>query len=242
MKTLVVIPTYNEAENIRDLLEAVFQHAPEVHVLVVDDSSPDGTADIVKDLQKKDSRIHLLQRPGKQGLGSAYVEGFRYALDHHYDAVMEMDADFSHNPSDIPRILEALQQADIVLGSRYTNGISVVNWPLKRLMLSYAANRYASWVTGVPLRDLTGGFKGIRRRVLEAVGLDNLESDGYAFQIELTVRAWYLGFKIVEIPIIFVERRKGSSKMSKRIILEAAWRVWKFRWEGIRLKRNRRSL
>ncbi len=242
MKTLVVIPTYNEAENIQDLLKAVFQHAPGVEVLVVDDNSPDGTARLVEAFGRQDPRVHLLQRPGKQGLGSAYVAGFRYALEHDYEAVLEMDADFSHNPADIPRILEALKQADIVLGSRYTNGISVVNWPLKRLMLSYAANRYASWVTGVPIRDLTGGFKGIRRRVLETVGLDRLESDGYAFQIELTVRAWYLGFKIVEIPIIFVERRKGSSKMSKRIIWEAAWRVWKFRWEGVWLKRNRRRV
>ncbi len=241
MKTLVVVPTYNEAENIRDLLQAVLKAAPEVEVLVVDDNSPDGTARIVEELQRSEPRIHLLKRPGKQGLGSAYVAGFKYALEHGYDAVMEMDADFSHDPTDIPRFLKAIREADVVLGSRYTNGISVVNWPLRRLMLSYMANRYASVVTGVPIRDLTGGFKCIRREVLEAVGLDNLESDGYAFQIELTVRAWYLGFKIVEIPIVFWERRKGASKMSKQIIWEAAWRVWKFRYEGFRLSRNRRK-
>ncbi len=241
MKILVVVPTYNEAENIRDLLKAVLEKAPKVEVLVVDDHSPDGTADIVREVQQTEPRVHLLERPGKQGLGTAYVAGFKYALAHGYDAVMEMDADFSHDPADIPRFLEALKEADVVLGSRYLNGVSVVNWPLRRLMLSYTANRYAALVTGVPLRDLTGGFKAIRREVLEAVGLDNLESDGYAFQIELTVRAWYLGFKIVEIPIVFWERRKGASKMSKRIIWEAAWRVWKFRIEGLRLQRNRRT-
>ncbi len=238
MRTLVIIPTYNERENIRELIRQVREIAPTVEILVVDDNSPDGTGQIVAEIAEKDSQVHLLQRPGKMGLGSAYVDGFRYAMDRGFDCVMEMDADFSHDPRDIPRFLEMIKHYDIVLGSRYTNGISVVNWPMRRLMLSYMANRYASLVTGVPIRDLTGGFKCIRTRVLEAIDLDTIRSDGYAFQIEVTVKAWYRGFAIVEIPIVFVERRKGQSKMSKRIIWEAFWMVWRLRLEHLFKKRR----
>ena len=242
-KVLVVIPTYNEAENIHAILDAVLSQGPEVEVLVVDDSSPDGTAEMVKERMKKDPRIHLLVRPGKMGLGTAYVTGFRWALEHGYDYVIQMDADFSHNPEDIPRLLQMLRTHDVVIGSRYTDGINVVNWPMKRLLLSYFANIYARWVTGVPVRDLTGGFKGWRREVLEAIGLEEIVSDGYAFQIEMNVKAYSLGFSVVEIPIVFVERRAGVSKMSRRIIWEALWMVWRLRfWRWFRAPARRKAL
>ena len=242
-KVLVVIPTYNEAENIHAILDAVLSQGPEVEVLVVDDSSPDGTAEMVKERMKKDPRIHLLVRPGKMGLGTAYVTGFRWALEHGYDHIIQMDADFSHNPEDIPRLLQMLRTHDVVIGSRYTDGINVVNWPMKRLLLSYFANIYARWVTGVPVRDLTGGFKGWRREVLEAIGLEEIVSDGYAFQIEMNVKAYSLGFSVVEIPIVFVERRAGVSKMSRRIIWEALWMVWRLRfWRWFRAPARRKAL
>ena len=242
-KVLVVIPTYNEAENIDAILDAVLSQGPEVEILVVDDNSPDGTAEKVRARMGKDSRIHLLVRPGKQGLGTAYVTGFRWALEHGYDLVIQMDADFSHNPEDIPRLLQMLRTHDVVIGSRYTDGINVVNWPMKRLLLSYFANIYARWVTGVPVRDLTGGFKGWRRKVLEAIGLEEIVSDGYAFQIEMNVKAYSLGFSVVEIPIVFVERRAGVSKMSRRIILEALWMVWRLRfWRWFRAPARRKAL
>ena len=242
-KVLVVIPTYNEAENIHAILDAVLSQGPEVEVLVVDDSSPDGTAEMVKERMKKDPRIHLLVRPGKMGLGTAYVTGFRWALEHGYDHIIQMDADFSHNPEDIPRLLQMLRTHDVVIGSRYTDGINVVNWPIKRLLLSYFANIYARWVTGVPVRDLTGGFKGWRREVLEAIGLEEIVSDGYAFQIEMNVKAYSLGFSVVEIPIVFVERRAGVSKMSRRIIWEALWMVWRLRfWRWFRAPARRKAL
>ena len=209
MKALVVIPTYNEAENIEDIIKRTLDVSPDVEVLVVDDGSPDGTGDIVEKIAKENPRVHLLRRPGKMGLGSAYVTGFKYAIKNRYQWVIEMDADFSHDPADIPRFLELAKEYDLVIGSRYTNGISVVNWPLKRLLLSYFANVYARIVTGVPINDLTGGFKCFNRGVLEAIDLDRIISDGYAFQIEMNFHAWKKGFKIKEMPIIFVERRAG---------------------------------
>lgn len=242
-KVLVVIPTYNEAENINAILDAVLATHPDVEVLVVDDNSPDGTASLVRARMEKDSRVHLLERPGKMGLGTAYVTGFRWALAHGYDYIIQMDADFSHNPEDIPRLLSLLQTHDVVIGSRYTEGINVVNWPMKRLLLSYFANIYARWVTGVPVRDLTGGFKGWRREVLEAIGLDEIVSDGYAFQIEMNVKAYSLGFSVVEIPIVFVERRAGVSKMSRKIIWEALFMVWRLRfWRWFRAPARRKAL
>ena len=226
---IIIIPTYNERDNIGRLLERVMALPYGLHVLVVDDGSPDGTAEIVKEWQAKEPRVHMLQRPGKMGLGSAYRDGFRYALDRGFEYIFEMDADFSHDPDAIGGFLAAAEEADVVLGSRYLNGISVVNWPLQRLLLSYFANAYTRWVTGLPLRDATGGFKCFRRRALEGIRLDNVKSDGYGFQIEMSFRCWKKGFKIKEIPILFVDRLAGVSKMSRRIVYEAAFMVWRLR-------------
>lgn len=233
MRVLVIIPTYNEAENIKSLIPEVLAQGEKlgssvrIEVLVVDDNSPDGTAQIVKEFQKiYEDKVHLIERPGKLGLGTAYVEGFKYALKNGYDYVFEMDADFSHDPKEIPKILNgALDSYDIVIGSRYSHGVSVLNWPMSRVLLSYFANLYARKMTGVPIMDLTSGFKCISRRVLEKIDLDGIRSNGYAFQIELTVKAYYKGLKIKEHPIIFVERRSGVSKMSKKIVFEAALMV-----------------
>ncbi len=232
-KTLVVIPTYNEAENISRLLPAVLQQDAHLHILVVDDGSPDGTAQVVQRAMASEPRIHLIQRPGKLGLGTAYVAGFRYAIQERYDCVFEMDADFSHNPEDIPRLLEKIGEYDLVLGSRYIHGIRVVNWPMSRLLLSYFANIYSRVITGLPLCDATGGFKCFRRSVLEAVDLDGVKSNGYAFQIEMSFKAWKKGFSIVEVPIIFLDRRAGVSKMSKKIVREAMLMVWRLRFRAI---------
>ena len=221
-----MIPTYNERENIEKIIKEVLRQSPDIHVLVVDDNSPDGTWEVVEKIKKKEKRVDLIKRPEKMGLGTAYVEGFKYALKNGYDVVFEMDADFSHDPNDIPRILQELNGYDMVIGSRYCNGVSVVNWPMSRLLLSYFANLFARKVTGVPIRDLTSGFKAIRRRVLEKLNLSEIRSDGYGFQIEIHVRAYRKGFKIKEIPIIFVDRRSGHSKMSRRIVWEAFWLVW----------------
>jgi len=204
-------------------------------VLVVDDGSPDGTGDLVEAWTKREPRVHLMRRKGKLGLGSAYRDGFRRALDQGAQYVFEMDADFSHDPDAIGGFLAAVEDADIVLGSRYLNGVSVVNWPLSRLMLSYFANAYTRWVTGLPLHDPTGGFKCFRRRALEAVDLDKVKSDGYAFQIEMSYKCWRKGMRIREIPILFVDRMAGVSKMSRRIVWEAAGMVWRLRlndWLG----------
>ncbi len=232
MRILVIIPTYNEAENIKDLIPKVleqskFTESYDIDVLVVDDNSPDGTANVVRDLQKEyEGRVYLIERPGKLGLGTAYVEGFKFALKNSYDYVFEMDADFSHDPNEIPKILKgALNGYDIVIGSRYSHGVSVMNWPMSRVLLSYFANAYARTLTGVPVKDLTSGFKCISRNVLKKIDLDKIRSNGYAFQIELTVKAYYENLKIAEHPIIFVERRSGVSKMSKKIVLEAALMV-----------------
>ena len=230
MKGVVVVPTYNERENIEELIEKTLNTSPDIDILIVDDNSPDGTGEIAEKIAKENPRVKVLHRPGKMGLGSAYVEGFKWALEKGYDFIMEMDADFSHNPEDIPRFIEKIKEYDLVIGSRYTDGVSVVNWPISRLLLSYFANIYARTVTGVPIMDLTGGFKCFRRKVLESINLDTIMSDGYAFQIEMNYRAYKKGFKITEIPIIFIERRAGSSKMSKKIVWEAFWLVWKLRF------------
>jgi dolichol-phosphate mannosyltransferase len=233
MRAIVVIPTYNERENIERLIKEVLSISPILDILVVDDNSPDGTGEIVEKISKEEPRVKVMRRPAKMGLGSAYVDGFKYALQGNYDFIIQMDADFSHSPQDISRFLDLIQHYDVVIGSRYTDGVSVVNWPITRLLLSYIANLYARIVTGVPIKDLTGGFKCFKRKVLESIKLDKIVSDGYAFQIEMNVLAWRRGFKMVEIPIIFVERRAGSSKMSKKIIWEAFWLVWRLRIDSI---------
>jgi dolichol-phosphate mannosyltransferase len=229
MEKLVIVPTYNERENIDTLLERLLALPYGLDVLVVDDGSPDGTAQSVKAWQAKETRVHLLERPRKMGLGSAYREGFRYALANGAEYVFEMDADFSHDPSAIGEFLEAAKDADVVLGSRYLHGVTVVNWPLSRLILSYSANLYSRIITGLPIADATGGFKCFRRRALEGIRLDRVKTEGYGFQIEITFRCWKRGFRIKEIPIVFVDRRAGTSKMNRSIILEAAGLVWKLR-------------
>jgi len=226
MKAIIIIPTYNELDNIDNILTAVL-NAADVHVMIVDDNSPDGTSDRVEERMKTDTRIHLLKRPGKMGLGTAYCEGFAKALSMGYDAIMEMDADFSHDPQDIPRFLKEIEQNDLVIGSRYSNGVNVVNWPLRRLILSYGANLYTRIITGMPVKDATGGFKCFRSSMLAKIDLNNIHSNGYAFQIEMNYRLWKAGARIKEIPIIFVDRRSGVSKMNKSIVYEAVFLVWK---------------
>jgi len=227
MKPLIIIPTYNEKENISRLLDVVLGLEPKLDILIIDDGSPDGTGDIVQARMQDEPRINLLRRPGKMGLGSAYVTGFRYALERDYTHIMEMDADFSHNPNDVPRLLQAAQSHDLVIGSRYSNGVNIVNWPIKRLLISYFASKYVRVITGMPVKDPTGGFKCFNRKVLESIALDRILSDGYAFQIEMNFRAWAKGFSIREVPIIFTERLNGVSKMSRHIVWEAAWMVWR---------------
>ncbi len=229
MKALVIIPTYNELENIERIVSDVLQQDPRLQVLIVDDNSPDGTGQIADQLASKNGKVQVLHRQKKAGLGQAYVAGFKYALEKNFDCVFEMDADFSHDPKYLPEFLKAIEKADLVLGSRYISGVNVVNWPMSRLLLSYFANIYARCITGLPVKDSTGGFKCYRRIVLERIDLDQVKSEGYSFQIETTFRAWKKGFKIVEIPIIFVDRKQGESKMSKRIVREAMWMVWKLR-------------
>jgi dolichol-phosphate mannosyltransferase len=229
VKSLVVIPTYNERENLVPLMKQIFAEGLPLEVLIIDDNSPDGTGAVADELAAADPRVHVLHRAGKMGLGSAYVAGFRYALERDYDAVFEMDADFSHNPDSLPEFLRELENADLVVGSRYLHGVTVVNWPLKRLVLSYGANVYSRIITGIPVKDLTGGYKCFRRQVLESLDLTRVKSDGYGFQIEINYKAWRKGFRIREIPILFVDRRAGESKMNRRIVWEAAWMVWRLR-------------
>lgn len=234
--TLVIVPTYNEAHNIQKIIEAVMALDEPSDILIVDDGSPDGTAHIVKKKAEEYSgRVHLIERSGKLGLGTAYVEGFRFALRESYSYVCEMDADFSHDPTDIPRLVEKVKkgETDVAVGSRYSNGISIINWPLTRLILSYSANLYARMVTGLPIFDTTAGFKCIHRNVLETISIDRIKSNGYAFQIELHFRAWKAGFRISEVSIIFREREEGVSKMSKSIVWEAIWRVWSLKLKSI---------
>jgi dolichol-phosphate mannosyltransferase len=234
-RALVIVPTYNERENIARLIDAVLTKDPRLEVLVVDDGSPDGTGDIVEERSGRDTRVHLLRREKKMGLGTAYIAGFKWSLERRYDYTFEMDADFSHDPAHLPEFLKAIQTADLVIGSRYRDGkVTVVNWPIGRLLLSYYANIYSRIVTGLQLFDATGGFKCYRRVVLEAIDLNDVRSNGYAFQIEMSFRAWRKNFRIVEIPIVFVDRTEGTSKMSKAIVREAVWMVWRLRWWAIR--------
>jgi len=229
-RALVVIPTYNEAVNLANLVPQILAQDPRLEVLIVDDASPDGTGRIADELSQANARIHALHREQKLGLGTAYLAGFAWALERGYDFVFEMDADFSHDPAHLPEFLRAIVNADLVLGSRYLGGkVTVVNWPIGRLMLSYWANVYARWVTGLRIWDLTGGFKCFRRRVLEAVDLSKVHSNGYAFQIEMSVRAWRKGFKLAEVPIVFVDRTEGQSKMNRKIVREAIWVVPRLR-------------
>lgn len=230
---LVVIPTYNEAANITRIVPVILTQSPNIEILIVDDNSPDGTGRIVQEMKAADPRIHMLERSGKMGLGSAYVAGFKYAVKEGYDFIMEMDADFSHDPKEIPNFLAAMEEADLVLGSRYVNGVRVLNWPIRRLMLSFGANVYTRIMTGLPVSDATGGFKCYRRKVLEEVDLDHIRSNGYAFQIEMTYKAWKKGFRLKEVPITFLDRAHGTSKMSKSIVYEALVMLWKLRIQSL---------
>jgi len=233
---LVVIPTYNEVGNLTPLVEQVLAQDARLEILVVDDRSPDGTGQLAGALAQKEPRLHVLHREAKLGLGTAYITGFKWALERGYDFVFEMDADFSHDPAHLKDFLKAIADADLVLGSRYLGGrVTVVNWPMGRLVLSYCANIYARWITGLRIWDLTGGFKCFRRRVLEAIDLSQVRSNGYAFQIEMSVRAWRKGFTLKEIPIVFVDRTEGQSKMNRSIVREAVWIVPRLRlmtWFG----------
>lgn len=233
MKSIVVIPTYNEKDNVVRLSSAVLGQHADIQILFVDDNSPDGTGRIIDELVSGNDRIHVLHRVGKLGLGSAYREGFKAALSMGADHIIEMDADFSHDPGVLPEFLAAIQSSDLVIGSRYLNGVSVVNWPIRRLILSYFASVYTRWVTGLQLRDCTSGFKCFRRSSLEVVDLDSVRSDGYSFQIEMNYRCMEKGLRITEIPIIFIDRHAGSSKMSRRIVREAVIMVWKLRLQTI---------
>ncbi len=221
MHTLVIIPTYNEKENLVAISQAVLKQLPKTHLLIVDDASPDGTGTIAETLSRQTPNIHLLHRKGKEGLGRAYVAGFRWALKHGYDRILQMDADFSHDPKDLPRLLEASAKADLVIGSRYKGGIRVLNWPLPRLILSYGAGIYVRLFTRLPIMDPTAGFKCFHRNVLETIDLSHIAADGYGFQIEVTHAAWRKGFRIAELPIVFADRTAGTSKMSLAIAWEA---------------------
>jgi dolichol-phosphate mannosyltransferase len=232
-KTLVVTPTYNEAENVERIINAVLSQDASIEILIVDDNSPDGTAQIVEKIQANNNRVHLLKRAGKMGLGTAYVEGFKYAINNNYDFVMEIDADFSHDPNEIPNFLKKIQEFDVVLGSRYINGVRILNWPIRRLILSYGASMYTRIITGMPIKDATGGYKCFRIAVLKSINLDNIHSNGYAFQIEMNFKAWKKGFKIFELPITFVDRTHGTSKMSKKIVYEAVLLVWKLKFKSL---------
>jgi dolichol-phosphate mannosyltransferase len=234
VEALICIPTYNERDNIERLIARLLALPQDLDVLVIDDNSPDGTGKLVDALAEKEPRVHVIHRPGKMGLGGAYIRGFQWALaetDTKY--VFEMDADFSHDPAAVPEFFERIQEADLVIGSRYCNGITVMNWPLSRLILSVGANIYSRIITGLPLHDATGGFKCFRREVLEALPLDRIRSDGYSFQIEMNYHTWKRKFRIIEMPITFTDRLVGQSKMSKRIIWEAAFLVWKLRLAAI---------
>jgi dolichol-phosphate mannosyltransferase len=232
-RALVVVPTYNEAVNLPLIVPQVLAQDPQIEVLVVDDNSPDGTGRLADEMAATESRVHVLHRPGKGGLGKAYLAGFRWALEREYDLVFEMDADFSHDPKFLPDFLRVVADADLVIGSRYKTGVNVINWPISRLLLSLGANQYARWITGMPIMDSTGGFKCFRRRVLEAIDFERVRSNGYAFQIEMSFRAWKKGFRLLEIPIVFTDRVEGQSKMNKRIVREAIWMVWWLRLKAM---------
>jgi len=240
-KTLVVVPTYNERDNLPPLSQRLLNLSVPVDMLVVDDNSPDGTGKIADDLAAKHAAVHVLHRQEKNGLGRAYIDGFKWALEQGYEFVFELDGDFSHNPDDIPMFLEAAQSADLVLGSRYLNGIRVINWPLSRLMLSKSAAKYVQLITGMPFTDPTGGYKCFRRRALQAIDLDRIRSNGYSFQIEMTHRLWRQGLKVVEVPIVFTDRFQGHSKMSGHIVREALIMVWRL-WFQNKMRRAARPL
>lgn len=233
-RALVIVPTFNERENLPRLVPSILSRDERLEILVVDDGSPDGTGELADEIAAAEKRVHVLHRAQKQGLGKAYRAGFRWGLERGYDVILEMDADFSHDPQHLPQFLEAADTYDVVLGSRYLHGrVTVVNWPIGRLLLSYFANVYARWVTGLPIADSTGGYKCFRREVLAAIDLEKVESNGYAFQIEMSFRAWKKGFRLGEIPIMFVDRDVGESKMSKAIVREAVWRVWRLRFLSV---------
>ena len=232
-RALVVVPTYNEAVNLPVIVPQILAQDPRLDVLIVDDNSPDGTGQLADQMAAGDARVHVLHRPGKGGLGKAYLAGFRWALERDYELVFEMDADFSHDPKFLADFLRAVEDADLVIGSRYKTGVNVINWPISRLLLSIGANQYARWITGLPIMDSTGGFKCFRRKVLQAIDFERVRSNGYAFQIEMSFRAWKKGFRLVEIPIVFTDRIEGQSKMNKRIVREAIWMVWWLRLKGL---------
>lgn len=242
-ETLIIIPTYNEAENIGLLIPAIKNVVPDAHLLVVDDNSPDNTSGRVKELAASSNGIFVLDRSKKEGLGKAYVAGFRWALERSYRYIFEMDADFSHDPKYLPDFLEAIKGSDLVIGSRYKSGVNVVNWSMSRLLLSYFANMYARFVTGIPVHDCTGGFKCFRRTVIEALDLESIASSGYSFQIEVNYFSWKNGFRIAEIPIVFTDRKRGTSKMSTKIVREALILVlWKLRIAPLFKRTKQRSL
>lgn len=234
MRPLIVIPTYNEIENLQSLINAILATVPEsVEILVVDDNSPDGTGQLADTLAAQHSQVHVLHRQKKMGLGTAYVSGFKWGLERDYDRIIEMDADFSHDPKYLPQMLKVLEDHDVAIGSRYVSGGGTVNWGLGRRLLSRGGGLYSRMILGAPIRDFTGGFNGWRRHVLEAVELETLRSDGYSFQIELKYRAFLRKFRIQEFPIVFEDRKVGRSKMNKKIVIEALGRVWGFRWRSI---------
>jgi dolichol-phosphate mannosyltransferase len=232
-RLLVVVPTYNERINLPLVVPAILHQDPRLEVLVVDDNSPDGTGQLANELAASTPRVHVMHRPGKSGLGKAYVAGFQWALERNYDLIFEMDADFSHDPRFLSDFVRAINEADVVIGSRYRTGVNVINWPISRLLLSIGANQYARWITGLPLADSTGGFKCFRREVLQSIDLEKVRSNGYSFQIEMSFRAWKKGFRLKEIPIVFTDRVEGQSKMNKRIMREAIWMVWWLRLQSI---------
>ena len=236
-KTLVIVPTYNERDNLPSLIKRVMAQPAAVEVLVVDDNSPDGTGKLADEIAEQNPMVHVLHRTEKNGLGRAYLAGFQWALERDYEFIFEMDGDFSHNPDDIPAFLQAAQEADLVLGSRYRHGIRVINWPLKRLMLSMGAGKYVRFVTGMPFSDPTGGYKCFRRHSLLSVKLGDIRSNGYSFQIEMTHQIWRQGMKVVEVPIIFTDRFQGSSKMSSKIVREAFVMVWRLLFQN-KLRRS----
>lgn len=229
-KSLVIIPTYNEIDNIEKVLNTLINlKIPNIDILVIDDNSPDGTADLIERYSKNHPQVSIIKRVAKMGLGTAYIRGFKYAIENGYDYIFEMDADSSHDPNEIPNFLKAVEKADLVIGSRYVTGVNVINWPLSRLFISVMANKYSQIITGMPIHDCTSGFKCFKRKVLKAIPLDEISSSGYSFQIEMNFKAWKRDFIIKEIPIIFYDRTVGSSKMSKRIIMEAIFIVWKLK-------------
>lgn len=232
-RALIIFPTYNEKENIEKIVNAVLPLDPRIHVLIVDDNSPDGTGRIADKLANEEEKVNVLHREEKEGLGRAYLAGFKWALERKFDLIFEMDADFSHGPEYLKDFFREIKEYDLVIGSRYISGVNVINWPMTRLLLSYFANAYTRVITGLPLRDATGGFKCFRREVLETIDLDAVRSNGYSFQIEMSMRVWKKGFTIKEIPIVFIDRVAGSSKMSKKIVREAIWMVWLIKLKSI---------